>query len=98
MVGDRGIGVYFFILIILYDCDIYVGESKPTYSSVTHLSIINILHCHFPSYYTLPLFWGLVFSWDPLGTFVYIDRALPARLYFVFLSWYVWCMIGMDLA
>ena len=61
MVGDRGIGVYFFILIILYDCDIYVGESKPTYSSVTRLSIINILHCHFPSYYTLPLFGDLFF-------------------------------------
>ena len=71
------------------EANIFISDTFIHYQHLT-LSFSFILH--------LTPFWELVFSWDPLGTFVYIDRALPARLYFVFLSWYVWCMIGMDLA
>ena len=97
MIGDRGVGVCFHTynftwlwhICLRIEANIFISDTFIHYQHFT-LSFSFILH--------LTPFWGLVFSWDPLGTFVYIDRALPARLYFVFLSWYVWCMIGMDLA
>ena len=80
-------GEMLFHTIIPYDCDIYVGESKPAYSSVIHsFTITHIIH--YPS-------WELVFI-SPWELCLVFHRALPAHLCFVFLSLYVWCMTGMD--
>ena len=86
MVWGRSVGV------CLHDCNstwlwhicwrikanIFISDILIHYH--THYIILHITHD--------PL-WGLVFMGFPLGIFVYIDRALPARMIGMDLAWYI---------
>ena len=66
-----GVGVWgcVFMIVIPHDCDIYVGESKLTLSSVTYLFII----IHITLSYTLHIIpYGELFLWDSPWEFLFI--------------------------